>query len=626
MNEFDEVFKCGGVINVRDGCVIDINRGDGDLYIKVVCDRSGSEFAVSVDDLDNIYMVKDGNITPYKEPMWRSVIRGVASAEIRKFRHRESDDRLKQYFPYEEYRTHQRETVMEILQAYRDGYQNVILESPVGSGKSVIAMAVANALGSAYYLTIQKILQRQLANDFGHDGVVDVRGRNAYKCWMINDFLKVGSDVRCDKGLCVRKDKSKLKRCQGMCPYNNVIVEAMSCPISVFNFYSFLYQVNFAKRFSQQRRLLVVDECHNTDMQIMSFVETKIKGRDIGIDMPEFDNIEKYLQFFDSVDLSGILNMRAKEIENDLKAEIGNCDINDAEMVSEEAVRLANLLKSYKSMIAQYLDMRSYVKHIDSVCEYKDNVVTIKPLRSSYHAEKLLFKYGRYRLFMSATVLNYKIFSKDIGLDLDKTKFIALPNMFPVENRKIYLDYAGSMKMANKNKTIPKLVKKIDHILNKYPDDRGIIHCQSFALMDQIIDGLPKKTSKRLISQKDFKNKEELLKVHSKKKASIIIAPALHEGLDLKYDLSRVQIITKVPYYSIADNKQLQIRSKENWGFYLWLAAIKLVQSFGRSVRAHDDYADTYILDEDFDKFFNQCDAMHLLPGWFIESIIINES
>ena len=91
-------------------------------------------------------------------------------------------------------------------------------------------------------------------------------------------------------------------------------------------------------------------------------------------------------------------------------------------------------------------------------------------------------------------------------------------------------------------------------------------------------------------------------------------------GRDLKDDLSRFQIICKVPYPNANSDKQLKLRTKANWHYYLWLTALKLVQSYGRSVRSDTDHAQTYILDADFDKFVKM--ARKMLPAWFLGAIL----
>ncbi|MBD3407293.1 MAG: hypothetical protein GF411_14340 [Candidatus Lokiarchaeota archaeon] len=520
-------------------------------------------------------------------------------------------DHLKSYFPYPKYREYQRETIISVIKAFANGYDNVVLEAPTGSGKSVIAMTVGAAFGSMYYLTIQKILQEQLMKDFGgdHGNLVDLRGRNAYRCWL-DGQMNPDSEykVYAHRGRCARAGKSKLPQCAGKCFYYKQIALCDNAPYSLFNFSSFLFQRTMAKRFTDTRKLLVIDECHQVESQIMDFVETRINGNDFDIKIPEFDTTEQYMAYFDAVELSNKILEKLNQFNG--MTELSSDDIREKE--------------KWESISSRYYALRNYARKIDCVPELSDNIVKIKPLRSHYHAPKLLFNAGEKRLLMSATVLNHKVYASSIGLDLSKTKYIRLPSTFPTKNRPIILDYAGSMKFANRKSTMPSMIDKINSIMEQHHAHKGIIHTQSFQIMYDIIDGLKEQNAQRIIHQRMYPRREDLIDVHARSNNTVIIAPAMHEGLDLKDDLSRFQVIVKVPYADTSRNKQLQIRTKESWGYYLWLAALKLCQSYGRSIRSESDWATTYILDSDFDKFFNQCDSMRLLPDWFISAIQID--
>jgi Rad3-related DNA helicase len=94
----------------------------------------------------------------------------------------------------------------------------------------------------------------------------------------------------------------------------------------------------------------------------------------------------------------------------------------------------------------------------------------------------------------------------------------------------------------------------------------------------------------------------------------------MHEGLDLKDDLSRFQLILKVPYPSFVENPQLEMRMKISSDYYNYLTAMKIVQSYGRSIRSETDFAKTYILDEDFKSFFAR--SKQILPRWFKQAIV----
>jgi len=539
------------------------------------------------------------------------------------------EDPLKKFFPFAEYRPYQRETIIEIVKAFSSGKDNVLFEGPTGSGKSVVGMTVANILGTCYYLTIQKNLMTQLVSEFGKQ-MVDVRGRNAYPCWFMNEHQKSNKHFSADRGKCIQKSKSFLDFCTNKrkCAYKNRLDLAAISPQVLFNFSSFLYQREMATRFTEPKKLLLLDECHNTESQIMNFVVATINGEDIDQTLPNFEEAELYISYFEAVKAGEILLEKLQNAREQLKAitggdasEVDNLDIQDA----EKAGKLLKEVSKYEEVFTKYMQLKEYSKSIRCVSDYdqENNAVSIRPLYATYHTPKLLLPGGEKRLFMSATILNSKVFGESIGLNMSKTHFVKVPHTFPRQNRLIHLDYAGPMTFKSREETMPKLIKKIDEIMDKHAGEKGIIHCQSFKLMNDIIRGLSKKNAGRLLDQSMFEDKDKLLQSHKISKCTVIIAPAMHEGLDLKDDLSRFQIVAKVPYPDSRGNKQLDLRMKENWNYYLWLTAIKLIQSVGRSVRSETDYASTYILDSDFDKFFNQCDKAHLLPDWFIESLAI---
>lgn len=515
-----------------------------------------------------------------------------------------------QAFPFDKYRPHQKEAIIEALTHFIDGKKNVIIEAPTGSGKSAIALTIAKILKSSYYLTIQKMLQSQLMTDFS-DTLVDLKGRNSYRCNLIKKHMDL--DVGCDKGRCITKGKSRFNDCD--CEYFNRLAEAESSPHTLFNFSSFLYQRYMAKRFKDSRKLIICDESHNVEQQIMSFVDVTINGNDFEIEIPEYDDVEQYISYFED-----------QNILDTISDNINRCrdELNNERLLPEEIDELIRELDKWNGISIKYAHMLEYIDNVDCICEHNKNSVTIKPLRAYYHTPRLLLNNADKSLFMSATILNPSIFSKNIGLKNEETAYVSVPHTFPVENRMVHLDYAGLMDYKNRDKSMPKLINKVDEIMNKHKEDKGIIHCHSFAFMNTIATGLSHKNKRRLLMQTNYKNKEEMLVDHLSRDNSVIIAPAMHEGLDLKGDASRFQIVAKVPYPSFKDNKQLQIRMKEDWSYYLWLTALKLIQSIGRSIRSETDYAATYIVDESFDKFFNTCDNFRLLPDWFVESLVVD--
>ena len=90
------------------------------------------------------------------------------------------------------------------------------------------------------------------------------------------------------------------------------------------------------------------------------------------------------------------------------------------------------------------------------------------------------------------------------------------------------------------------------------------------------------------------------------------------EGVDLVDDASRFQIICKVPYPYLGDKLVKKRMNKWSWWYPLQTAKT-IVQATGRSIRNENDHAVTYILDSDWDRFFQR--NRSLFPKSFKECI-----
>ena len=103
------------------------------------------------------------------------------------------------------------------------------------------------------------------------------------------------------------------------------------------------------------------------------------------------------------------------------------------------------------------------------------------------------------------------------------------------------------------------------------------------------------------------------------KKPTVLLSPSMTEGVDLHGDISRFQIVCKVPYPFLGD-KLVKKRMNKWKGWYPLQTAKSIVQAAGRSVRSNDDHAVTYILDSDWDRFYAYNSA--LFPADFRKCLV----
>ena len=124
--------------------------------------------------------------------------------------------------------------------------------------------------------------------------------------------------------------------------------------------------------------------------------------------------------------------------------------------------------------------------------------------------------------------------------------------------------------------------------------------------------------SKRLLTH-NSDNRDEILEKHLKsKEPTVIVSPSMTEGVDLKGDLSRFQILCKVPYPYLGD-KLVQKKMKKWTWWYPLQTSKTIIQSLGLSVRSSTDHAISYILDSDWNRFYGQ--NREMFPVDFKDSI-----
>jgi len=381
------------------------------------------------------------------------------------------------------------------------------------------------------------------------------------------------------------------------------------------NFSSFLFQTQMTKRFDLPRDLMIIDECHNIEPQLLEFVSFSINDQHLstaGIQIPELDTAKEYRDWMLEASIKEVLFDRIK-----LASSQGDAKLEDD---------LSRSLKKYQMFIDNMQE-----EDAEWICEYEQvgshvsayRKVTLKPVFVKKFVHKLLFKYATNILMMSATVLDVNVMCGALGIDREHVAAYRVKNRFPKANRPIFLQTVakmtgGKQRMAEWG---PPLLKKVVEIVRKHQGQKGIIHTHNFAIMDIILNKSDPDVRKRFLDQRDFKDKKELIQYHSQSKQdTVLVAPAMHEGVDLIGDLSRFQIICKVPYPNCFDDKQLARRVELDRKYYTWLTTLKLIQSYGRSIRSVEDRADTYILDESIYKLLK--DAGKMIPAWFTEAIV----
>ncbi len=448
------------------------------------------------------------------------------------------------------------------------------------------------------------------------------------------------------------------------CYYFDQLFQALKASHSIFNYAIFLSLLS-NKNMMQQRELLVLDEAHLLETEIVKFRGLSISKKrwkryihdfkmvDYGYDIDgwldfliELEKTMLILIGYESLVYSLIKERKIKygynskkknkvrskrvvsaselfeddaSLEINIKTEDGKKLQIDKELLIDIAQDIDKLTRTINNILASPKNWIVSEVHKEN---YDVTRVELKPLDPSKYSKTIVEKCPK-TLIMSATILNHQTFQKNLGLDSEnnKTKFIQIQSDFPIENRPIfplsveYLNFSNLQQMDVKTR----ISRAIDNIMYIHSNDKGIIHTSSYEQLNFIKENLSKMNSRRLILTDPEIERDEVIKEHSEsKKPTVLISPSLHTGLDLKDHLSRFQIITKVPYPNIAD-KWTSEKRKINKEWYYWQTALRLVQAYGRSIRSKDDWAKTYVLDSAFNYFVKV--NHNILPKWFLSAI-----
>lgn len=569
---------------------------------------------------------------------------------------------MRSFFPLDYIRPNQDKVLDELDQALKSDYKFIFLEAPTGFGKSAVAVTLARFLGSSHICTSTKDLQTQYNRDFPY--LSEVKGRNNFPCIVKEDM---GIRESCEYGPCLKdddfdciyktrmsdydvksegtiyenleinkyalkkyydkaKEHSQLVRIEWKpCEYYHQKWMSIKSSHTIYNYKYFLSDLFYSSGVNK-RKLLILDEAHTLESEVSSFKNIIFSKESLirffpKIDLPDskHTDVETWIDF-----CTRLKEQFTKYVEKAANILGSGGNRQDDIYVSEK--NLIDAINYEKNLLTFLEDLRINKENwlVTNITKNEiDNKlarIKLEPLIvSSYFTD--IFDKGSVSLLMSATILSKENLCKAVGLKNEDVKFIRVENSdFPVKNRPIYLMNVAWLNARTMSESLPNIVKVLDNLLFVHKNDKGIIHTTSYSQVQFIKNNLSKANLSRLIeTNPKFDRNEMILKHTQSEKPTVLISPSMFLGVDLKDDLSRFQIIVKVPYPDLTD-KKVSVLKQRNPKWYEWNTILRLIQAYGRSVRNADDYANTYILDSSVS--FLLKNGKEMIPKWFSEAII----
>lgn len=507
--------------------------------------------------------------------------------------------------------------------------------APTGVGKSLVGATVSRYFDSSFTVTASKHLQDQYIKDIPF--LKPVKGKQNFPCLKLMSAEKVDNPRRamrlgltCDMGQCQEKTSKNGEEIIEVCKFKPTIqqvkensfdseschyylqkYEALVSRHSLWNYHAFFQIMKFSKKMFGDyldRKVSIFDEAHKIEDQIIQFVGFDIfKGQ---IDECRLDT-ERY----DFSDLDSMIKL-TDDIAYSYAKQIKDIEESPAFQNNPDYELITKLERRYEKAAQAKIDISSdrgnFVVN-DPIRDLNGHfkTISVKPIDISKFVKA--FFDTEHQIFMSATI-DKPSFCENMGFEKEDVAFVDTEKSpFALENRRVELLNIRRLSYGSNDEDEIEVIKVIDRILDEHCSERGLILTSSIPRCHKILRYLSPKNTKRIrichSMNKNGKTQDEVISEHSEDPTGVLLSSSLWEGVDLKDELSRFQIIAKVPYPNYTE-KRTRAKMKK---FPLWYTSqtlTKILQGFGRSIRSENDWARTYVLDKAVNNVFFKAQQM----------------
>ena len=524
--------------------------------------------------------------------------------------------RIYDEFPAPAYRGAQEQALADIRDAFEADNDVVLVRAPTGSGKSLLARAIAGWARTAgereagepidaYYTTPQVSQLDDVAGDDLLQDLKIIRGKNNYDC-----ILPGETDTPVDQAPCARE---RMFDCQVQhrCPYFSDRAIAANNRIAAMTLAYFM-QTAGSDVFGP-RDVLVIDEAHGLGNWAEMYATIDLGPDSVPIwdacEPPDVDGLDDAVKYADQ--LHTMAGRRLTEVRS------------QAELSAEEAAerdKLVQLQSDLSWFSEDYRDPESATTWVVDQPDGAGSRVTIKPMAPEKYLKHTVWDRASNFALLSATILNKDAFCANVGLSPDRVALVEVPHTFPVENRPLYDVTQGKMTYEARDQTIPRIAETLVRIMQAHPDEKGLVHCHSYAIQDQLQDYLREYGVHTRVRAHDSADRDAQLSTWKRiDDPDVFLSVKMEEALDLEGDLCRWQLLCKAPYPNTRDSRVAARLEDDQWGWYYRSALRTVIQACGRVVRAPEDYGATYLADSSLLDLFER--ARVDMPDWFAEQV-----
>ena len=524
--------------------------------------------------------------------------------------------RIFEEFSAPSYRGAQEQALTDIQDAIAAGNQVVLVRAPTGSGKSLLARAVAGCAATpgeaapeepigAYYTTPQVSQLDDVASDPLLEDLNVIRGKNNYSC-----ILPGETSTPVNQAPCVREREFDCQ-VKHRCPYFSDRAIAANRSIAAMTLAYFM-QTAGSDVFGL-RDTVVIDEAHGLGDWAEMYAtidlgpDTVPPWNDVKPDtIADLEDAAEYAQYLITICSRGLESLR------------GNVELTPEQVAKRD--HLQTLRSDLSWFVEDYQEPESPTTWVVDQPDGDGGRVTIKPMNPERYLNHTVWDRGRTFVLLSATILSRDSFCASVGLDPSNVALVEVPHTFPVENRPLFDVTQGKMTYEERDETLPKLARVLVRIMQRHPDEKGLVHCHSYAIQNRLESLLDEFGVTPRVRSHDSDDRDGQLEAWKRSDdPTVFLSVKMEEALDLEGDLCRWQLLCKAPYPNTRDSRVAHRLEEGQWGWYYRAALRTVIQGCGRVVRSPEDYGATYLGDSSLLDLFER--ARTDMPDWFARQV-----
>jgi Rad3-related DNA helicase len=390
---------------------------------------------------------------------------------------------------------------------------------PVGEGKSgYYILHALLASKRACVLTSSKALETQAIDDFSCVGLVDMRGRNNYHCVV----SECGS---CEEGQYFKCDPNE-------CEYEQARTRMLNAPLVVSNYQYYMLSNRYGRGMGDFD-MLILDEAHAAPDEVCSAASLDIsyaEANKAGTRLPrEGAEMPAWWEWAKQVAVVCIERLK------DLKAEIDEIKQARGRVHPTTAKDLkfwTQMNEKCQAILASAIKKQGEDNPPRWCVSRSNQGYHLEPVWASHYAEDLLYRKIPKVILVSATMVPKTMAL--LGIPKPEADYYEYPSSFPPKSSPVYFFGAARIDHKTDPSQLSIWLSRIDNIIRRRLDRKGIIHCVSYDRGKYIVQN--SELSEYMIFPTSGKETQACVDDFNSSEAPVyLVSPAITTGLDFPY-------------------------------------------------------------------------------------------